>query len=32
MNLRSDARWDSTVPFEDVLGPLRGKINLLALR
>ncbi|UZJ54649.1 hypothetical protein CBS101457_003969 [Exobasidium rhododendri] len=28
----SDARWDFDEPFENVLGPVKGKINLLVLR
>ena len=28
----SDAKWDTTTPFDDVLGPLRGQLNILALR
>lgn len=28
----SDARWDFTQPFVDVLGPVQGKLNLLVLR
>ena len=28
----SDAQWDFSTPFEDVLGPVKGTLNLLVLR
>ncbi len=30
--LLGDGKWDATTPFEDVLGPLKGKITCLSLR
>lgn len=28
----SDARWETTTPFPDTLGPLKGQLNILSLR